>query len=61
MIDVALSSQSPMASEFKHKVSANPTQASPDVNSVLALDDEYSARITAKRKLEHSRRMRSEN
>ena len=34
LIDVALASQSPMASESKYKVSANPNQASPDVNNI---------------------------
>ena len=57
LIDVALALQSPMASELKYKVSANPTQASPDVNNVPVLDDEDNTRITTKRK--HARNMES--
>ena len=46
-----------MASESKHRMSANPDQDSSDVNSIQALDDEGSARITTKRKREHARSM----
>ena len=57
LIDIALSSQSPMASELKYKVSANPNQASPDVNSIWVLADEDDTRTSMKRK--HARNMGS--
>ena len=48
-----------MASDSKHKVNVNPTQASHDVKSVRALDDEGSSRISTKRKREHAKSMGS--
>ena len=57
LIDVALSSQSPMATESKYKVSADPNQASPDVNNIRVLADEDDTRTSIKRK--HARNMGS--
>ena len=44
-----------MASESKYKVSANPNQASPDVNNIWVLADEDDTRTSMKRK--HARNM----
>ena len=60
LIDVALASQSPMASETKYRVlSANPTQASssPDVNNVRVLAEEDDSKTSMKQK--HARNMAS--
>ena len=57
--DIALASQSLMASELKHKASVYPVQDSPNVNSARALDDKSSASVSTKRKRDHTRSMGS--
>ena len=61
LIDVALASQSPMASETKYRVlsAKNPTQASssPDVNNVRVLAEEDDSKTSMKQK--HARNMAS--